>query len=455
MSRSIVSCLLATVLSAAGAAYAGNVYVPLPGQAVVGSTTYEVQVSVVNTSSQTATVNQLLLGSDTDGTQRAGLATIPLAVSPAQTLVVKPGASFNGLLELAGGADFRYAARLVSVSPSGLGVDLPLITSATVTKANGKLSVQGLVSAGTRTTDFALVNLGSSAAQCTVNLARSDGSTLGAAATVALKALSHRYFANVLAGLVDANGVTDARAQVSCNQDFYAYGVLENSATGEAVLVQPAAAGDSALGTPSTPDPGTGGCGSPGVSCFDATGIVHQPSPSNPVTRVSFPITPATYNRFKMSMDITVGPWYSLDPEGKALIYWFVIDRNFDMPGMLYFRGPGPGGGVALVRHGIGLTHPQKGKIQTKFQAQIGHTYHCENDYNMGAGTYTVTITDKGSGQVAAVLRDVPNVHLYTAKAGQKFLIDMGFREGAVPDEVPSYGWVYQNIHIEAYGNQP
>ena len=45
-----------------------------------------------------------------------------------------------------------------------------------------------------------------------------------------------------------------------------------------------------------------------------------------------------------------MGQWYAPDPQGKVLIYWFVIDKNLDMPGMLYFRGPGPGGNVALVR---------------------------------------------------------------------------------------------------------
>jgi hypothetical protein len=322
-----------------------------------------------------------------------------------------------------------------------------------VTKANGKLSLQGLISAGPRTADLALVNLGKTAAQCTVGLARVDGSAIGASATVSLSPLSHRYFANVFSGLVDAAGVADARALVSCNQDFYAYGVLANSATGELALVQPAASGDSSLGTPGTPGPQSG-CGSSGVVCFDATGVVHQPSPANPVGRVTFAIPQGSYSRFKMSMDITMGAWYALDPEGKALIYWFVIDKNLDMPGMLYFRGPGPSGSTALVRHGIGLTHPQKAKIVKPFAAVVGHTYHCENDYDMGSGVYTVTITDKGTGEVQAVLTDQPNVHLYTSRPGQRFVIDMGFKENNVPDEVPSYGSLYQNIHIEAYKGQ-
>ncbi|HEV7509673.1 MAG TPA: hypothetical protein VGS07_32675 [Thermoanaerobaculia bacterium] len=453
MNRSLLSSILLATL-AAGTAHAGTVYVPLPGQNTVGTSTYEVQVSIANTAAAPATVNEALLPSDADGTQRTGVTAGTLGVNGGQTSVVKPGATFSGLLELSGASDFRYSARMVNLGGGGLGVDLPLITSSTVTKANGRLSVQGLISDATRTTDLALVNLATTASQCTVNLARSDGSALGATATVSMNPLSHRYFTNVLSGLVDASGVADARAQVSCTQDFYSYGVLKNSATGEMVLVQPAASGDSTLGTPgTTPPPTGGGCGSAGVTCFDARGVVHQPTPVNPVGRLTFAFPQAVYTRFKMSMDITVGQWYAPDPEGKALIYWFVIDKNLDMPGMLYFRGPGPGGSVALVRHGIGLTHPEKGKIQKSFHATIGHTYHCDNDYDMGRGVYTVTITDKGTGEVQTVLTAAPNVHLYASRPGQHFIIDMGFKENGVPDEVPSFNWLYQNVHIEAYHN--
>jgi hypothetical protein len=452
MNRSFLSSILLATLVAVGTAHGGTVYVPLPGQATVGTTAYEVQVSMVNTSSATATVTQTLLASGTDGTQRTGVSSVPQTVLPAQTVVVRPGGAFNGMLELVGVGAFRYSARLVPAGTSGPGVDLPLISSSTVTKANGTLSVQGLVSDSVRTADLGIVNLSSSAAQCFVALVRSDGSTVGPSATLSLPALSHRYFANVFAGPVDANGLSAARAQVSCTQDFYAYGVMENSGTGDIALAEPAASGDSTLGTPgTTPPPSGGGCGSTGVVCFDASGTVHQPTPANAVGRITFAFPQGIYTRFKMSLDVTVGPWYAPDPQGKVLIYWWVIDKNLDMPGTLYFRGPGPGGYNALARHGIGLTTPQKAKVVKHFQAEVGHTYHVENDYDMGRGVFTATVTDKGTGQVGVVLTGNTNVHLYASRPGQHFIIDMGFLENHVPDEVPSFYWLYQNIHIEAY----
>jgi hypothetical protein len=60
-----------------------------------------------------------------------------------------------------------------------------------------------------------------------------------------------------------------------------------------------------------------------------------------------------------------------------------------------------------------------------------------------------ITITDKGTGEVVK-LRGAANVSQLTAKAGDRLIIDMGFPENKVPDEVPSFGWTYRDIHIEA-----
>ena len=58
--------------------------------------------------------------------------------------------------------------------------------------------------------------------------------------------------------------------------------------------------------------------------------------------RVQFPAPAGVATRLRLTLDVTVGPWYAPDPAGKTLIYWFVINRNFDMAGLLYFRGPDP-----------------------------------------------------------------------------------------------------------------
>ena len=297
------------------------------------------------------------------------------------------------------------------------------------------LILEGLVSGGSRTTGLALANLASSAAKCSVSLTDADGKALGEV-SVTLAPRSDRYLGDVFAGL----NIAEGRAEVSCDRTFYAFAVIPDRETGGVAVVDPIAllAVDAIV-------PCTTGSR---VVCFDAKGLVHQPTPSVPVKRVAFPLPANTYTRVKMSLDVTVGPWYKQDPDAKHLIYWFVLNKNFDMLGMLYFRGPNAY--TALSRYGIGLTHPKKIKLVKPFKATQGRTYRCENDLDMVSGKITITVTDTTSGE-KVVLAGRANVSQLTTKAGDKLIVDMAFPEGKTPDEVPSYNWMYKDVHVEAY----
>jgi hypothetical protein len=449
----LVRCLLPALLCGAAAAHAGTVYVPLPGVSQVGGVTYEAQILISNSSAQPQNVNELLIATGTDGTQRPS-PPIGLQIPANRASIIRPGAAVRGLAEFSGSPNLRYSARLTGLGPAGtLGVQLPVLTSENLARGGQTLTLQGLVFAGARTTDFTLVNLAHQASQCTVDLLRTDGTALRPVATISLNPLSHFYVANVFNGMVDpVAGVTEARAVVSCTREFYTYALLTNSATGEASFVGPSGSGESTL---QVPGPGSGGGGeaqcAAGATCFTARGLVHRPTPATPVGRVSFDPPDGISSRLRLTMDVTVGDWYPLDPDGRHLIYWFVINRNFNMPGMLFFRGPGATGDIALARHGIGLRHVDKLRIQQPFQALPGRTYRVVNDYDMGRGVNTITITDLSTNQAAAVLQGAPNVRQVTLAAGDKFLLDMGFVEGATPDEVPSYGWSYSNILLEVF----
>jgi hypothetical protein len=314
---------------------------------------------------------------------------------------------------------------------------LPLVASDELGAPGRTLTLEGLVSDGARTTGLALANLGGSAARCTVSLTAADGTAIGELSTVGLAPRSHRYLDDVFAGL---QGVTEAQAAVTCDQPFYAFAVIPDRTTGGVTVVDPTPLSKKAGATPCA-------AGSKAL-CFDLKGIVHQPTAATPVKRVAFPVPPGTYSRVKLSLDVTVGPWHAPDPDGKHLVYWFVLNRNFDMLGMLYFRGPAAY--TALSRYGIGLTHPKKIKLVKPFKAVPGRTYRCENDLDMAAGVINITVTDKSTGEVVR-LRGAANVGQLTAKAGDRFIVDMAFPENKVPDEVPAFGWTFRDVHIEAY----
>ncbi|HVR94989.1 MAG TPA: hypothetical protein VMW27_00125 [Thermoanaerobaculia bacterium] len=450
MHRLAVRCLLPTLLCGAVAAHAGTVYVPLPGVSQVGSATYESQILISNSSAQPENVNEFLIATGSTGTQRPA-PPIALQIPASRASIIRPGATVRGLAEFSGSPNLRYSARLAGLgSAGGLGVQLPVLTSENLARGGQTVTLQGLIFAGTRTTDFTLVNLGHQAAQCTVTFLRTDGTVVSPTATINMNPLSHLYVPNVFGPLVDPLvGVSEARAVVSCNREFYTYALLTNSATGEVSFVGPSGSGESTLQVPGS-GPGEAQCAA-GATCFTARGLVHRPTTASPVGRVTFDAPVRATTRLRLTMDVAVGDWYAADPDGKHLIYWFVINRNFDMPGMLYFRGPGAIGDVALARHGIGLRHVDKLRIQQPFQALPGHTYRIVNDYDMGRGLNTITITDLATNQVAALLQGTPNVRQVTLLPGDKFLLDMGFIEGRTPDEVPSYGWGYSNILLEVF----
>jgi hypothetical protein len=328
------------------------------------------------------------------------------------------------------------AIALTAAAHAGAGAaGLPLISSDDLGAPGQPLIVEGLAD-DARKTSLAIANLSDSVARCSVNLATANGMPTGELSTLEIAPRSQRYLYSALAGL---GGLTGVRAIVSCDQSFYAFAVISDPATGQMTVVDP---------MPLTKATAAAPCAVSSKSlCFDAKGVVHQPTTATPVKRYAFPVPPGTYGRVKMSLDVTVGPWYPGDPDGKHLIYWFVLNRNFDMLGMLYFRGPAAY--TALSRYGIGLTHPKKIKLVKPFKGLPGHTYHCENDLDMAGGVIDITITDKATGEVVR-LRGNANVKQLTAKAGDRFIIDMGFPENKVPDEVPSFGWTYRDIHIEA-----
>ncbi len=435
MARSVVRCFLLTTLVAAGAAHAGTVYVPSPGLATLGGSTYETQISVTNTAIAARDVKQVLLATDTDGTVRSG-APSTLSAQPGKSAVVKAAASFRGLVELSGGGELRYAARLVGTGPGRLGVYLPVITSDNMIAAGKAIALQGLLSGAGRTTSLTVVNLGQQASQCTINLTRADGSAVIDPATVSLKPLSQRVFSDIFTGAA----VSEVRASVSCTREFFAFALLADAATGELAYVGPSGSGESLLRLPGEAP----GCPLT-AACFDAKGIVHQPTTALPVKRVIFAPAAGTYKKIRLTMDVTAGEFWAQNPAALHMLFWLVKDKNFNMFGYASFRGPATN--QALLRHGIGLTHPQKLKVVQPLTVVAGKTYHLDYTYDTASSVVDLAISD---GSTVTHLTDNPNVGSFAFSATEKIIIDMGF-PGTNPDEAPTFGWTYRDLHVELY----
>jgi hypothetical protein len=418
-----------------GLASAGTVYVSAPGS--LGGNPATTIVLLTNRGTTTQAGKWLLLPTDSNGVTRTGTPT-NFSLAARQTAAISVDGASPGLLEVSALADVFVSATYTDSLQGGIPV--PTVGSEEFVSGGGSAVLQGLTKTPTRYSDLVLVNLEQVASTCTVSLATSTGTPLGTALNVSLKPLSQKRLSDVLAGLVDPAGVTAVAATATCNKNFYLHGWILDGTQGATALL-PGPSGASTLNVPGEQP----ACPS-GATCLAVNGLLHKPTVGTPVGRVSLNTPTGTYRRIRLTMDVTVDDFFPGDPDGKHLLYWFVINKNVDMPGMLYFRGPDSF--TALVRHGIGVPHAGKKKITSPFTAVKGHTYRIVNDYDMGAGVYTILITDLGTGAVKTIL-GTPNADKFTFKAGDKFLVDMGFPENLVPDEVPSYGWEYRNLKID------
>lgn len=349
-------------------------------------------------------------------------------------------------------------AALVLAAGSPLTAKAPL-TAERAFRGGSTAVIEGLTVSAAATTNLGFVNLSPKANRCSLAVTGAGGAALLPATTWTLRAFEERPLLDVFEGLVEYYDGAAAKATISCQGAFSTFALLAD-AEGEALrtiaaeerFAAPAAEVSAPSCAMSKALTAKVAC-TAGAICLDAEGLVHEPAPPPgpplPVGRVAFAAPAGTASRLVLSMDVKVGPWFADEPSGKHLIYWFVVNKNPDMPGLLYFRGPNKN--EAFARHGMQVPHARKIKVIKKWAAEVGHTYHVVNDYDMAAGRYTVTITDAATGEVEVVLTSRPNVSSYVVKRGSKFLIDMGFYPGKVPTEVPSYGWRYSNVHVEAF----
>ncbi len=442
MTRKLVVCLALGALGSAGAD-AGTVYIPLLGYDSVGQKAWELVVTATNAADTPATFKQLALHAETDGTIRPPAPTAQ-EVPAKQTVGLIPSPTFKGLLELTGSESFSFSARLERVD--GLQTtELPVLSSETAGAPGDKLYLQGLRRIGTVATDWSLVNLAWQTAECTVGATGPTGISVGSTATLSVKPLSIRTYADILQVLA----LTEAeyiRVVVSCNQPFFTFAMTRDQQTGDIGYIGPSGRGNSGLvlpgDTPPPPPPPPTGCPA-GGACFTVPGLAFAPTTGTPVKRFTFAVPPGNYERIDFEMDVIHGGWNTANRDGKHMLFWLVKNRNYYMYGYGNFEGPGKND--VLFRHGVEITHPEKIKITAPLAAQPQHTYHLKYAYDTRQNFLKLEVSENGT--LLATINGTPNTNVIDFAAGDQGIIDIGF-DGSNPEEMPTYGWKYGNIKI-------
>lgn len=443
-SKALAGVLLPLGLAMAPAVHAGTVYVPLPGVNAVGPVNYETQITVTNTLAQQRTVNYLQLATGVNGTIRTGLTPTALPVAATRTTVLKPPATARGLLELSAPLGVHYSARLVGTgATAGLGIELPVISSDTMGRANERLVVQGLKSLGTRTADLVVVNLGKTQASCLARVLRADGTLAFPEAPLTLLPLSHRFFANIFSGV--PAGIADARAEVTCNTDFYAYAHMTDTATGEFVIATPSESSASILTAPGNV-PSDLEC-SVGTACYVFAGLVHASTVANPARGITLTPPPAgTYSAMKLHLEVQLGPWNTPVTAAHGILY-FVQNRNRDMFANIFLRGPATN--QLTLRHGFNQSHVEKARLDQSLAAQANETYVF--DYVYDTVRKIITLKATRDGVLVVDLVGTPNINRINIAATDKINIGLS-NPGTNPQIEPaSIGWRYSNLKVEFF----
>jgi len=276
---------LLVAASAATAAFAGQVFVPVAGHHAPGSRiAYRTEVWVTNPGQDEAQAAARFVEQGADGTARhAGEAVVTIPAGATIVLAKVAPNGEGGMLEVSAAVALEVRARLEAIVTSAAGaangadgagaagaasaavdgieviegpdaidaidshaapVQLPAtdaagrsgkswssaaIQAVSVAGALGAGEVahlQGLDrQAGGDMTDLGLLNFSEQAARCEVSAFASDGSRVAEPATVSLPPLGTRQLEDAF-GSLGARRLSGGRFEVSCDQRFYAYAVV-------------------------------------------------------------------------------------------------------------------------------------------------------------------------------------------------------------------------------------
>jgi hypothetical protein len=462
MRKSLVAVWAALLAAGtAGAAFAGAVYIPVPDPVTAAGSTHVVQLWMTNTGTAQSTYKATVLDAETDGTQRPAQGPPSSPVGAGRTSILNGIGTVGkvGLLEVATTSSMSVEARLISTAPNGLTTSVspvPLISSGNLIDTGKTAVLLGLRRDNTHGdyTNLGVVNLAKQASQCEIKLFRADGSQIAATAAVTFKPLSMRFFPDAfqLLGELDA---ADARAEVSCNQPFYAYATLYTALSSQMLFVTPAPSGSSTLPGPGdNGNSGGGGDGSGGgggsggtTTIFTASGTFHTAAPGN--EKKTFNITlpaPLSLRRMVIDMDVTPGPWNRAKTPGNHAILWLyrgkfrsntIANVNAFSPPKLSFKAA-----QNLELPPGGTTQDEQG-----FSWVQGQRYHLKYTYDAEHGTVTAVLSSGGTTlKTLSFSSTAPNGVLDVPATG--LTAEFGHYANQEGPEVASYGWSYANLQI-------
>ncbi|MEA2562571.1 MAG: hypothetical protein QOH06_4075 [Acidobacteriota bacterium] len=428
-------------------AFAGFVYVPVLDRNGSGGSTHLTEVWLSNSGAQERRYATLFLPAGTNGTQRP-VPTTKATLLPLRTnkLVGLSSPGAPGLLEIEAGTQVFVHARMANSPASGFAgtTEVPVISSDNALTAGSSAHLQGLFrDAAGSYTDLAVVNLSNQAATCDILFFRADGTQIGGTARVGVQPLSLRNFGDALL-LLGAPSIADARAEVTCNQLFFAFAPVFTASRTLLSFVTPSASGASTLPGPTGPGP------APGAIVFERTGQVHMPVAGQEVRIINVPVAqPLALRRFIVEWDVVPGPWTASKPDGNHNLIWIHRGkyRSNTLANVNTF-GP-PRSGIKNTQN-VDMAAKALTAQEVPLTLQQGVSYHLRYVYDAETNKITMTVTS-GGATVSTLEMNGSAINKTITVPATGLFVQFGHTAAQAAEgiEFPTYGWVYSNLRIE------
>jgi hypothetical protein len=500
----LLAFLVATAAAAAATpGVAGQVFIPVAGHHAPGSRiAYRTEVWVTNAGQAEAQAVARFVEQGADGTApHAGEVgfTIPAGATVLLAKIAPNGA--GGMLEVSTAAALEVRARLDALPASDAvdGIEMIADPDAIDSRASDRqrqpwssaaiqaVSAAGALAAGEvahlqglgrqpggEVTDLGLVNLSELATHCQMSAFASDGSRLGAPATVSLPPLGTRQLEDAFGSLGEQR-LSGGRFEVTCDQQFYASAVVfaaggsvvEAVAPSQGLADQPAtgsaAAPSAAAAAPvAAPDAaGTVGTAGAGLDPAAAAAGAAVPERSTSASGVVTLVVPGTFlkatalNSF-ISYDLAAQPGIAYH---RATVDLDLTISDFNhvllFTGVTSFRRPNKNRKDRVLYYAMQLVNRNQKTIldlgvqdrltRTQGPWQAGHTYHLTFTYDLRGRQVKLDLFENGQHiyQIAG-----PTLHSDLSANANPLTVDFGqtgIGDGAYG---PPLGWTYANLNV-------
>ena len=437
MMRQTCSLVLAAALGVPAALSAQGTSYVLIGDS---DETRDVLLSVHNPTSRSQSFDILPIAAGTDGISRPTPST-RVAVPAGRTMVYSDLAQGGpSMVELTAHGELTFQAFLLPLDSSGKRVGLreqiPIVDSESLVRGGSWAFVSGLRRDSYDRSDYAILNLSHAKNRCEHRVRSHEGHWARESTVLSHRPLSLTYVSDVLlvAGVELGDRYT---ISTRCADNFYVAALVTDRSFSRISLLEPSQSGVSSLRPPN------GGCPG-GWTCLDPDRANHTVRRNDLQYILRAGLEAGSYRAVELAFDLRTT---DIDPAG-AQIFWLGINRHRDLLGFTVQRR-----NDLFVRHGLGVTHTAKARLELPRALKPNQTYKLNYSYNAG-GEVSLCVTDSvtDNRQTRFCSRGTANVDSLTFDPSDRLVLVMG-SDGREAIEPPQWGWTYSNIKLRVRKN--